>query len=121
MGMIVLKKRLRIPFLEFHCSISKRTLPCPATQIQVDVNLDDVYDGILERELYATFDELLNKHDVNFEVGDRVVGTVMSMDKKFVYVKLGLKDYAILPREEVSLIGKRPEDVLLVGQSKEFL
>merc|ERR1711988_1137188 len=71
-------------------------------------------------EMYSLFDELLDKYDVEFDVGDRVVGTVVSMDKKFVYVKMGLKDYALLPREEVSLTGKRAEDVLPIGESREF-
>merc|ERR1711988_458838 len=73
-----------------------------------------------ENEMYSLFDELLNKYTVEFNVGDKVVGTVVSMDKKFVYVKMGLKDYALLPREEVSLTGKRAEDVLPIGESREF-
>jgi len=49
------------------------------------------------------------------------VGTVVSMDNKFVYVDMGLKDYALLPRDEVSVSKKSAEDVLTVGESKEFL
>jgi len=58
---------------------------------------------------------------MGFDKGDRVVGTVVSMDKKFVYVDMGLKDYAILPREEVSLSGEAAEDILPLGESREFL
>merc|ERR1712216_238014 len=74
-----------------------------------------------ENEMYSLFDELLNKYTVEFNVGDKVVGTVVSMDKKFVYVEMGLKDYALLPRDEVSLTGKRAEDILPIGESREFL
>lgn len=49
------------------------------------------------------------------------MGTVVSMDNKFVYVDMGLKDYALLPRDEVSVSKKSAEDVLTVGESKEFL
>jgi len=74
-----------------------------------------------ENDMYTLFDELLDKYNVKFDVGDRVVGTIVSMDKKFVYVDMGLKDYALLPREEVSLAGERAEDILPIGESREFL
>jgi small subunit ribosomal protein S1 len=81
----------------------------------------DLYEGVTEKEMYAMFDALLEKHIVKYNNGDRVVGTVVSMDKKFVYVDMGLKDYALLPREEVSLAGEHAEAVLSVGESREFL
>merc|ERR1711977_177711 len=82
---------------------------------------DDVYKGISEKELYAMFDEMLKKTVLKYNVGDRVVGTVVSMDKKFVYVDMGLKDFALLPREEVSLGGGRAEELVAVGEAREFL
>merc|ERR1712118_618634 len=42
-------------------------------------------------------------------------------DKKFVYVDMGLKDYALLPREEISLTGERAEDKLSIGETREFV
>lgn len=71
--------------------------------------------------MYAMFDKLLKKHVVKLHTGERVAGTVVSIDKKNVYVDMGLKDYALLPKEEVSLAGKHAEEVLLVGESREFL
>merc|ERR1712224_147149 len=87
------------------------------------VNTSDKADDtekVVKNEKYILFDELLNKYNVKFDVGDRIVGTVVSMDKKFVYVDMGLKDYALLPREEVSLTGKCAEDILPIGESREF-
>lgn len=81
----------------------------------------DVYEGVSDKEMYNMFDELLKKHVVKYNVGDRVNGTIVSIDKNAVSVDMGLKDYALLPREEVSLTEKRAEDVLSIGQSREFL
>merc|ERR1711904_347958 len=90
------------------------------TIIKASMDSDITKEGVDKNETYTLFDELLDKYDVKFDVGDRVVGTVVSMDKKFVYVDMGLKDYALLPREEVSLAGKSAEDVLPIGESREF-
>jgi small subunit ribosomal protein S1 len=34
---------------------------------------------------------------------------------------MGLKDYAVLPREEISMTGENAEDVLTIGESRQFL
>merc|ERR1711904_513545 len=91
------------------------------TIIKASMDSDITNKEIPENEMYTLFEELLDKYDVKFDVGDRVVGTVVSMDKKFVYVDMGLKDYALLPREEVSLSGEAAEDILPIGESREFL
>lgn len=41
--------------------------------------------------------------------------------KKSVYVDMGLKDYALLPREEVSITEESVENILSIGESREFL
>jgi len=82
---------------------------------------DDPYEGISDKEMYSMFDEMIKKYVVNYNVGDRVSGKVVSIDNKSVQVDLGLKDYAILPQDEVSMIGERAEEILSVGESREFL
>lgn len=79
------------------------------------------YQDYSDKEMYALFDELLEKHIVYHKTGDRVVGTIVSIDKKFLKVDMGLKDYALLPREEVSLTGRCAEDVVSIGETIEFL
>jgi len=83
--------------------------------------VDDVYEGTSEKDMYTMLDELLKKHAIKYQTGDRIFGKVVSMDRKFVYVDMGLKDYALLPKEEVSLTLERAEDRLPVGTSHEFL
>jgi len=75
----------------------------------------------LDNNLYDMFDQLLKKYIIKFNVGEKVVGKVVSMDNKSVYIDLGLKDYALLPRNEVSIKKERAEDLLLLGESYEFL
>jgi len=74
-----------------------------------------------EKDMYTTFDELLKKCVVGCKVGDKLTGKVASMDKRSVYIDVGLKDYALLPREEVSLTGKKAEEILSIGESQVFL
>lgn len=50
----------------------------------------------------------------------QVTGTVVSIDKKFVYVDLGLKDNAVMPLGEASISGQKAEDVVSVGEAREF-
>jgi small subunit ribosomal protein S1 len=75
----------------------------------------------LDKDTYDMFDQLLKKYVAKFHVGEKVVGKVVSMDNKFVYIDLGLKDYALLPRNEVSIKKERAEDLLLTDESYEFL
>lgn len=82
---------------------------------------DQDYEGLSDKEMYELFDDLLEKHIVEYKTGEKVVGTIVSVDKKFVKVYMGLKDYALLPREEVSLTGESAEDVVSVGETREFL
>lgn len=69
-------------------------------------------------EMYAMMDELLKKHIVKIRTGDKISGTIVLMDKKFAYVEVGLKEFAILSREEA---GETDEELLRVGESREFL
>jgi len=82
---------------------------------------NDVYEGVSEDEKYRVFGDLLDKYVVNYNEGDKAIGTVVSMDNKSVFVDLGLKDYALLPRDEVSMTKKRAEEVLNIGETREFL
>merc|ERR1711933_195823 len=45
----------------------------------------------------------------------------VSIDSRFVYLDLGAKKYAILPHDEVSITGKRVEEVLPVGDTIDLL
>merc|ERR1719335_1518104 len=74
-----------------------------------------------ETDMYSTFDKLLKECVVGCKVGDRLTGKVASMDKRMVYIDVGLKDYALLPREEVSLAGENAEEVIPIGESQVFL
>jgi len=78
-------------------------------------------EELSEKEMYSIFDKLLENCNVGCNAGDKLTGTVVSMDKKLVYIDMSLKDFAILPRNEVSLTGENAEDVLPVGESREFL
>jgi small subunit ribosomal protein S1 len=71
--------------------------------------------------MYSTFDKLLKECVVGCNVGDKLTGKVASMDKRLVYIDVGLKDYALLPREEVSLAGEIAEEILPIGESQVFL
>jgi len=85
------------------------------------VNCTYVEEDFSEANMYSMYDKLLKECVVGCKVGDRLTGTVASMDKKLVYIDMGLKDYAILPREEVSLTGEKAEEVLPIGESQVFL
>lgn len=74
-----------------------------------------------ETDMYSTFDKLLKECVVTCKVGDEITGEVAYMDKKTVYIDMGLKDYALLPRKEVSLMGEKPEEALKIGESQVFL
>jgi len=80
-----------------------------------------INEGVTEKSLYEMFDSLLDRYVVKYNVGDRATGEVVSMDNKFIYVDMGIKDHALLPREEVSFNNERAEDVLSIGSSYEFL
>merc|ERR1719161_3334918 len=111
---------LKFYFLSVHSLHLNSTL-CHLRLNSTKLRATDVYEGVSSKDMYAMFDALLEKHVVKYTTGDRVVGTVVSMDKKFVYLDMGLKDYALLPREEVSLTAERAEVVLPIGDSREFL
>jgi small subunit ribosomal protein S1 len=110
------ESKLRNQKLSFEKKQNARSNP-----IFSSLNLKDHQENVGDDKMYALFDDLLKKYEVKFDEGDRVIGTIVSMDKKFVYVEMGLKDYALLPREEVSLAGERAEDILPIGQSREFV
>jgi small subunit ribosomal protein S1 len=74
-----------------------------------------------EKDMYSMFDKMLKDCVVGYKIGDKVSGKVVAMDKRSIYVDMGLKDYALLPRREVSLIEESAEEVLPVGESRVFL
>merc|ERR1719343_1616949 len=67
---------------------------------------NDVYEGASEAEMYNLFETLLDKYVVECNTGDKVLGTVVSIDSRFVYLDLSAKKYAILPHDEVSITEK---------------
>lgn len=52
---------------------------------------------------YKYFGSLVKKRDLNRKTGDRVVGTVFSVDTKGVNVDIGGKAFAFVPKSELSL------------------
>ena len=52
---------------------------------------------------YKHFERLLNKNSSLPKQGDRVVGTVISLDQKNAYIDIGAKTAAVLPKEEMSI------------------
>jgi small subunit ribosomal protein S1 len=70
---------------------------------------------------YEIFDSLLKKYVVSYDVGDKISGNVVSIDNRSVFIDIGLKDYAILPSDEISITGGRAVDLLTEGETKEFL
>merc|ERR1711879_1059019 len=48
-------------------------------------------------------------------------GTVITSDKNFLYVDMGLKDYCLLPREEATYYEESTGDSLSVGDVREFM
>jgi len=72
--------------------------------------------------LYDTFNTLLEENQVpQFEQGDIVMGTVISLDGRGgAYVDAGGKSLAYLPKQEVSMGNMKAEDVLFPGMKREF-
>lgn len=109
---------------QHHIGLDRRFSLLPQNRILIlssSSTLTDVYDDLSDEEMYALFDKLLKEHVVKYNPGDKGFGTIVSMDKKNVYVDMGLKDFALLPRDEVSISGKRAEELLNVGDSRELL
>ena len=52
---------------------------------------------------YKHFERLLNKNSSLPKQGDKVVGTVISLDQKNAYIDIGAKTAAVLPKEEMSI------------------
>lgn len=68
------------------------------------------------------FDKLLETKDFSVDQGDKVIGSVVAIDKRYVYVDLGQKDNAVVPWSELSISGQvKPEDILALGDSREFM
>jgi small subunit ribosomal protein S1 len=81
----------------------------------------DVDRDLSDDEMYSMFDKLLKNCVFGCKAGDKVTGRIVSIDKKTIYVDMNLKDYALLPRDEVSLTGESAENLLSIGESREFL
>lgn len=71
---------------------------------------------------FAEFEELLNKSfSCSAKVSELVKGTVVKIEKNGVLVDIGAKTEAIVPLRELSnLPFERVEDVINVGEEKEF-
>jgi len=84
------------------------------------VAANDIYSDMSQKDMYSLFESLLDKSDVSLAQGEKVNGRVVGIDKKFVYVDLGLKDNAVIPHAELSIAGDKPEDILAIGETREF-
>lgn len=121
---MIFSKPNNITYFHPKKQISFQTIPRLfefATKSIISKSTSNDEDDVSDDDLYSTFDKLLSTSITSYDVGDKVLGTVVSMDKKSVYVDMGLKDYALLPREEVSITEENAENILSVGESREFL
>ncbi len=79
------------------------------------VNLDSLPDDV-------DFLEALEMTMVNFEEGDIVTGTVVSVDRDEVLVDIGFKSEGVIPLRELSIRKHvNPSDIVSVGESVEAL
>ena len=79
------------------------------------VNLDSLPDDV-------DFLEALEMTMVNFEEGDIVTGTVVSVDRDEVLVDIGFKSEGVIPLRELSIRKHvNPTDIVAVGDSVEAL
>ena len=79
------------------------------------VNLDSLPDDV-------DFLEALEMTMVNFEEGDIVTGTVVSVDRDEVLVDIGFKSEGVIPLRELSIRKHvNPADIVAVGDSIEAL
>jgi len=92
-------------------SIKKRRSPKYINAVNLDSLPDDV--GFLEA---------LEMTMVNFEEGDIVTGTVVSVDRDEVLVDIGFKTEGVIPLRELSIRKHvNPADIVAVGDSIEAL
>eukprot|EP00468_Gymnochlora_sp_CCMP2014_P013754 CAMPEP_0167751964 /NCGR_PEP_ID=MMETSP0110_2-20121227/6870_1 /TAXON_ID=629695 /ORGANISM="Gymnochlora sp., Strain CCMP2014" /LENGTH=418 /DNA_ID=CAMNT_0007637517 /DNA_START=62 /DNA_END=1318 /DNA_ORIENTATION=- len=72
--------------------------------------------------MYNDFESLLEENKLpTFDAQTTITGTVISLDSKGgAYVDVGAKQLAYLPRNEVSMIGMKAEDILFPGLRREF-
>lgn len=70
----------------------------------------------------SEFEKLLELYDYKFSKGDLVKGTVVGFESNGVLIDIGAKTAGKVPLKEVSNIySKTPQDVLKVGDVREFL
>jgi len=70
----------------------------------------------------SEFEKLLQKYDYNFNKGDLVKGKAVAYLPSGVLVDIGAKTSAYVPLKELSIdYTKSPEDVLQLGEEREFL
>lgn len=76
----------------------------------------------LVNEQLSEFEQLLLKsYDYQFNVADIVKGTIVKIDKSGILVDVGGKSEAVIPMRELSNVPvENPEDVIQVGEEKEF-
>jgi len=68
------------------------------------------------------FEKLLEKYDYNFNKGDLVKGKAVAYLPNGVLIDIGAKTAAYVPLKELSIdYTKSPEDVLQLGEEREFL
>lgn len=71
---------------------------------------------------YDDFDKLLGTYDFNFNVGDKVSGTIFKTDSKGAYADIGAKSAAFCSIRELSMnTVDNVEDVVKPGDVREFV
>jgi small subunit ribosomal protein S1 len=106
-GVNKIKKKVSTKLKSVHC-YSK----VGVETIEKDINKDKNYE---------TFQRLLKNSVVSYDVGDKVYGDIVSIENRSVLVDIGLKDYAILPFDEISITGGHAADKLIEREKREFL
>lgn len=75
------------------------------------------YEDIMEE-----MEDLITTYDYDFQLGNKVMGTVMEVDEDGAYIEIGAKCTAYVPLHECSFAKlKSPLEVLRPGMRREFL
>jgi small subunit ribosomal protein S1 len=85
------------------------------------VDYGEIDDDEYSDEFKATVQEMYEKYEYEFLVGDKVYGTVLDIDEDGAHIDIGAKAAGFIPLSECSFTKlKSPNEVLRVGMSREF-
>lgn len=123
---IFLSTKHKTPF----CSQSNRSFPhqlspsCAPTGVQVQATRRlGVADSVKKdnADMYAALENMLKVGPAIFKPDEKVSGTVVGMDKRMVYVDIGLKQPAVVPRSELSITANvDAASIVAVNDVREF-